>query len=51
MEQLARQLARVAVTAQPEISASVPLVGLLARNAGFLAIVLSHGFRRLLPPF
>jgi ADP-ribosyl-[dinitrogen reductase] hydrolase len=51
MEQLARQLARVAVTAQPEISASVPLAGLLARNAGFLAIVLSHGFRRLLPPF
>jgi ADP-ribosyl-[dinitrogen reductase] hydrolase len=51
MEQLAKQLARVVATNRPETPVSLPLAGVLARNAVFLAIVLSHGFRRLLPPY
>lgn len=51
MEQLGKQLARVVATSQPETPVSLPLAGVLARNAAFLSIVLSHGFRRLLPPY
>lgn len=29
----------------------LPVPGLLLRNTVFLAIVLLHGFRRLLPPY
>jgi ADP-ribosylglycohydrolase len=51
MEQLGRQLARVVTTDNSETPVSLPLAGVLARNAAFLSIVLSHGFRRLLPPY
>jgi ADP-ribosylglycohydrolase len=51
MEQLAFQLARVVSTSQPEVPRSLPLAGVLARNAAFLSIVLAHGLRRLLPPY
>jgi ADP-ribosyl-[dinitrogen reductase] hydrolase len=51
MERLALQLARVISTRQRELAVSLPLAGVLARNAAFLSIVLAHGFRRLLPPY
>jgi ADP-ribosylglycohydrolase len=51
MEQLGGQLARVVVSGERESPPSLPLPGVLLRNAGFLAIVLTHGFRRLLPPY
>jgi ADP-ribosyl-[dinitrogen reductase] hydrolase len=51
MEQLARQLARVVITKKTETPLSLPLAAVLARNATFLPIVFSHGFRRLLPPY
>jgi ADP-ribosyl-[dinitrogen reductase] hydrolase len=51
MEQLGRQLARVLSTGTPEtpLRLSGPLV--FGRNLVFLTIVLTHGFRRLLPPY
>lgn len=30
---------------------SLSLIGLAARNAGFMLLILTHGFRRLLPPY
>jgi ADP-ribosyl-[dinitrogen reductase] hydrolase len=51
MEQLGRQLARAQATGTSEapLRLSGPLV--LGRNLVFLTIVLTHGFRRLLPPY
>ena len=52
MEGLALQLARAA--AGHLVRGPVPVAGamrLLARNVFFLAVVLAHGFRRLLPPY
>jgi ADP-ribosylglycohydrolase len=52
MERLARQLARVAaghLRVEPAPAASA--AKLLLRNVFFLAVVLAHGFRRLLPPY
>jgi ADP-ribosylglycohydrolase len=51
MEQLGGQLARVRVTNKSETPVSLPLPGVLGRNLVFLSIVLTHGFRRLLPPY
>jgi hypothetical protein len=45
MEQLGGQLEQGTVGRPLELS----FVGLLLRNVGFLAIVIFHGFRRLLP--
>ncbi|MCE5197991.1 MAG: ADP-ribosylglycohydrolase family protein [Armatimonadota bacterium] len=51
MEKLGRQLYEVinGGIAQKPIRPAAPFV--LARNAFFLAVVLGHGFRRLLPPY
>jgi ADP-ribosylglycohydrolase len=51
MEKLGRQLYEVIDSgiAQKPIRPAAPFV--LARNAFFLAVVLGHGFRRLLPPY
>ena len=60
MEQLADRLARASQDAKssgpgqnPSSAAAlgVNVPGLLLRNVVFLAIVLTHGFRRLLPPY
>lgn len=51
MEGLANQLAGVVERNQSERPISVPVAGVLARNVVFLAIVLIHGLRRLLPPY
>jgi hypothetical protein len=53
MERLAWRLAEVCAAGpgggQPALPLSV--TGLLLRNLVFLAVVLGHGFRRLLPPY
>ena len=51
MNRLAEQLARVAESGNPEQPIRLPLLPLLVRNLLFLSIVLTHGFRRLLPPY
>lgn len=52
MSDLSRQLAEsrrlgAAVSRVPRL----PPLGVVARNLGFLSVVLTHGFRRLLPPY
>lgn len=44
-------LARLAATGQPQPPVAYPWPGLLLRNPVFTAIVLTHGVRRLLPPY
>ena len=51
MERLAKQLAEVQETQTPQKPLSLPLVPLLGRNFLFTVVVLTHGFRRLLPPY
>jgi len=51
MEDLGTQLARVVTTGRPEMPISLPLSGVMLRNAAFLSVVLAHGLRRLLPPY
>jgi ADP-ribosylglycohydrolase len=51
MERLARQLARVLETGKAEVPLDVRFPFVLTRNLGFLAVVLTHGLRRLLPPY
>jgi len=43
----------ITVVARGEAGRALPLFvpGLLARNLLFVAVVLLHGFRRLLPPY
>lgn len=48
---LGEQLAEVMESGIPDRPISVPWTGLLLRNCVFLVIVLSHGLRRLLPPW
>lgn len=51
MERLAAQLARRLAGGEPERPLAVAYPLRLARNLVFLAIVMAHGFRRLLPPY
>lgn len=51
MEELAGQLHRVRVTGGATAVPSAPMYQVWPRNALFASIVLSHGFRRLLPPY
>lgn len=57
IRQLGEQLAGVLATQQlgpsspPTRPRQLPFAGLLARNLGFLAIVICHVIRRLLPPY
>ncbi len=51
MTRLGAQLAAVCADGQPQRPLSLPFLPLLARNLVFAAVVLTHGFRRLLPPY
>lgn len=51
MEQLGRRLAQVCAEGKEQRALPLSVSGLLARNMFFLALVLLHGFRRLLPPY
>lgn len=51
MERLAGQLADVQETKTAQKPLGLPLLPLLGRNLLFTAVVLAHGFRRLLPPY
>lgn len=51
MKSLGLQLSECLSTRQPKRPMGLPIVPLLLRNLVFLAIVLGHGFRRLLPPY
>ena len=51
MTRLGCQLAAACVDGMPQRPLSLPFLPLLARNAFFAAVVLAHGFRRLLPPY
>ena len=51
MTRLGVQLAEVCADGSPQRPVSLPFLPLLARNIVFAAIVLAHGFRRLLPPY
>jgi ADP-ribosyl-[dinitrogen reductase] hydrolase len=51
IEALARRLAGVVRTGRAQPAAPLPALGLALRNLVFLAVVLLHGLRRLLPPY
>jgi ADP-ribosylglycohydrolase len=51
MERLARLLATVRPNYVGTAAITAPVLSLIARNIFFLAVVLLHGFRRLLPPY
>lgn len=51
MDSLARALSESSVDRIDHGQPATPLVKLLLRNLFFLAVVLVHGFRRLLPPY
>lgn len=51
MEQLAEVLTEVASTGTPQTPPHLPVWGVLPRNLIFAVIVLTHGFRRLAPPY
>jgi len=51
MECLAEQLHEVQVSGQHAKPLRLSPFGILARNIFFLGVVLTHGFRRLLPPY
>jgi ADP-ribosylglycohydrolase len=54
MQALAQELARRAAGSNFHLGESVPVAGavkVLVRNVFFLAVVLTHGLRRLLPPY
>jgi ADP-ribosyl-[dinitrogen reductase] hydrolase len=51
MEQLGRQLAEVCQRGQAQQPVAVALYKVLPRNLFFLAVVLLHGLRRVLPPY
>ena len=51
MKRLAGQLAEVQASDILQKPLGLPFVPLLARNLLFTAVVLAHGFRRLLPPY
>lgn len=51
MQRLAERLATLRFDQAPPGALGLAWPGLIPRNAVFLAIVLTHGFRRLLPPY
>ena len=51
MQRLAEQLAASLEQGNPQRPLELPISGIVLRNIVFLCIVLSHGFRRLLPPW
>jgi len=51
MERLAARLAAVVESRTPQTPLPLNLPGLAVRNLFFLLVVLSHGLRRLLPPY
>lgn len=51
MQQLSRSVALAVESGKRQQPAGLPFFGLLLRNALFAAIVILHGFRRLLPPY
>jgi ADP-ribosylglycohydrolase len=51
MERLGQQLARTLADGVPGKAPRLPAAGLLARNTGFMLIVLGHAARRCLPPY
>lgn len=51
MEELGDHVATMMSIGRPGRPPRLPVPGLLARNAFFLAVVLLHGFRRGLPPY
>ncbi len=51
LRNLARELAFVELEGAARSAPEVPLLGVLVRNILFMAWVLAHGFRRLLPPY
>lgn len=51
LERLAERLAAVIESRAPRPPLPLNLPGLAARNLFFLLVVLSHGLRRLLPPY
>jgi len=51
MTRLGGQLAEVWGDGTPRRALSLPVLPLAARNLFFAAVVLAHGFRRLLPPY
>ncbi len=51
MKLLAEQLAASRIALQSANPPRLPIWGVLPRNMFFLAVVLLHGFRRLLPPY
>ncbi len=51
MRQLGEQLASVAESRSPQRPISLVPLMIVPRNAAFLAVVLGHGLRRLLPPY
>lgn len=51
MERLAHQLAEALEGGVGQRPMRLPLYGVIPRNLLFLAVVLGHGFRRLLPPY
>lgn len=51
MRQLTKQLAGVVESGEPQKALRVPVYALVPRNGFFLLVVLTHGFRRLLPPY
>lgn len=51
METLARHAAHAASHGQPRQPHALSIPGLCLRNAGFTALVLCHGLRRLFPPY
>ena len=48
---LGTQLTAVGMDGQPQKPLSLPFLPLMGRNLFFAAVVLAHGFRRLLPPY
>ena len=51
MERLAGQLVEVQESDNPQKPLGLPVLPLLGRNLLFTTVVLTHGFRRLLPPY
>ena len=51
MERLAAQVESTLQSNAPVLPIRLPALGVLLRNLFFLAVVLCHGFRRLLPPY
>ena len=51
IEQAGERLARVCATGIPQQAVSVPVWALSLRSVGFTGVLLTHGLRRLFPPY